>query len=290
MIETSKRDTIKAHEAYYNHGILSWLSKAISGRENRNKYDITINGNIAANNFTDALGYPMSWYTTLGTFSFNAWDSTVRTGTINTSANLTGLIKVGNKLRFTQSGTVKYAIVTAITLTTITCFLPNGSTLDTGVAVTDMYFSNIAQPFGFPLDPTNWTLQTISTADVAQGTPTNGIWYNIGGINLPIGIGVWRVKFSCPVNPYHTSAVPIFQETALSTSTSSVSDNTLKVLTAASNVLEVNQTIYKESIITLTSKTTYNLIDRTLLTLSAIRHLSNNYNIPTIISAECAYL
>lgn len=56
MIETSKRDTVKSHEAYYNHGILAWLSKAINGRANRNKYDVTVNGTLKADSFSDADG------------------------------------------------------------------------------------------------------------------------------------------------------------------------------------------------------------------------------------------
>lgn len=56
MIETSKRDTVKSHEAYYNHGILSWLSKAISGRANRSKYDVTVNGTLKADEFLNNSG------------------------------------------------------------------------------------------------------------------------------------------------------------------------------------------------------------------------------------------
>lgn len=288
MIETSKRDTVKSHEAYYNHGILSWLSKAISGRKNRNKYDITINGNIAANNFTDALGYPMSWYTTLGAFSFNAWDSTVRTGTINTSANLTGLIKVGNKLRFTQSGTVKYAIVTAITSATITCFLPNGSTLDNGVAVTDMYFSNIAQPFGFPLDPDIWSLIFSDTSTVSYPNPASGTYY-YSGLSAPIGIGIWELEYALLAQATMATANYLSYQVTLSTGNATETDARFN-----STIVEYNSflalPVAKKNIVNFTAKTQVYLNYKTLNpNCTGIYIVGSPYS-TTIIKAKSIYL
>jgi len=68
--------------------------------------------------------------------------------TINTNVDLTGIIGIGDKVKFTQT-TVKYFVVTAITSSLIT-FAANTDYVVANAAITSKYYSHSESPFGFP--------------------------------------------------------------------------------------------------------------------------------------------
>jgi len=260
---------------HVNGAVIAWpLSK--SHINNMNDILLTVSG---------------GWSVAGETWTYASADDPTYTFTV--AGDLSTKYSVGMRIKLTQT-TEKYFIITKVVYsspnTTITVY--GGTDYDLSSAtITDNYYSYSKSPFGFPTNPDKWFLELRDTSDQTQSTPTNGTWYNIGSLSIDIPIGSWKVEYSCVVNPFTAGgATGIFQETSLSTSNSSVTDLDFLTLTAASSVTEVNQTIYKTKNLTTTSKTTYYLIDRTLATLTAIRHLASNYSIPTVVKITSNYL
>ncbi|MFZ2153994.1 MAG: hypothetical protein WAV16_02070 [Candidatus Moraniibacteriota bacterium] len=115
------------------------------------------------------------------------------------NADMTEIFSLGQRLKITQNGTIRYFIVVAVGSftggnTDVTVY---GGTdyavLDTATyPITLPFVSNIKAPFGFPLSPEKWSIT--STGSGQQLNPTSGQWYNKGG-NIVIPIGSWRLGF-----------------------------------------------------------------------------------------------
>src|SRR6185369_3426815 len=107
-----------------------------------------------------------------------ATDSAIFTYTLRFAADMTSLLSNGMRLKFTQSSTVKQAIVTAVGSfsggnTDVTVQCRNDQTItDTATnAITLCFYSGSWAPQGFKLDHTLWDFMTESTADDSQATP-----------------------------------------------------------------------------------------------------------------------
>jgi hypothetical protein len=76
-------------------------------------------------------------------------------GTVTVATDATTRFQKGDKIKFTQSATVKYFYITAVTSTTITITGGTDYTL-TNSAISNIFLSRIENPFGFP-SWFNWT-------------------------------------------------------------------------------------------------------------------------------------
>lgn len=122
----------------------------------------------------------------------------VSANTFKISGDKTSKYSAGMKVKLTQSSTVKHFFVTKVEYsspdTTVTVFGGTDYTL-ADATISSPGYSLVKSPFGFPLDPAKWTVETTSTSDSSQSNPANGAWYNKGG-SLAIPIGAWKVSYS----------------------------------------------------------------------------------------------
>jgi len=190
------------------------------------------------------------------------------TFTMTTGVDTTGYVGVGNRIKLTQT-TVKYFIVTAITSTTITLYGGTDYTL-ANAAITDIYFSNVKSPFGFPMDISKWSEIVVNSTDLTQNTAVNGTWYNLGSVSKSFPIGNWIVSYSCVgfANRTGTNLSDQWFVSTLSTTNNSETDTqfTKAIYNSVASTTSVIAygSIYVEKPLTLTAKTTYYLLAKTL--------------------------
>lgn len=235
--------------------------------------------------------YHGGWHKLNGvTLSYSSVDG--HTFVVGTTIDLTGLISVGMKIKFTNNSTTFYGFVTAINSTTITLY---GGT-DYSVAnsaITNPYISHEKCPVGFPIDPLKWT-EKYEAAGTSQATPSASTWYNLGG-SLAIPIGAWDVTIDgvgyCADNPNTVVA----QYSTLSTANNSDADPDFRSYWAgrfgSGNAL-ISTPFFKRKHLLLASKTTYYLNTKTEVSGADAITLSDADSGTTKvhIKAVCAYL
>jgi hypothetical protein len=158
-----------------------------------------LNNNV--NNIEDGLetvdtSLNSGWISLTGTFTFVSWDSTTYTGVVNSNLDLTSYLSVGMKVKFTQSATVKFGIITAITSTQLTLFLGTDYSLNNS-GISNAFYSMLKAPYGFPMDPAKWTLKYEATVVTSITNPVSDQWYNLATLNLPIGL--WDVTYNAVI-------------------------------------------------------------------------------------------
>jgi len=104
----------------------------------------------------------------------------------------------GNVQEFTD-GTIEWGIVasdpTFSTNTTVVVQVPEGYALPTSGGISAAAFSTQKIPYGFPADAPRWWVDTLLMTAPSQSSPTNDVWYNMGGVKSTIPIGSWGIKF-----------------------------------------------------------------------------------------------
>lgn len=162
------------------------------------------------------------WYQTglSPTLTYSSWDSTTKTGVVNTNLDLTGYLSIGMKVKFTQSGTTKYGFITKISSGQITIYMGNSYTLDNS-GISNAFYSMLKAPYGFPLSQTVWTLESTLTSPQMITSPVSGTVYNPGDFKIVCPIGDWEISYK--VNNYVVRSTPgtVEQYTNLSTSVNS---------------------------------------------------------------------
>lgn len=239
-------------------------------------------------------GIPADGWVAAGeTWTYASADDPTFTFTV-AGVDLTGKYQPGQRIKLTQT-TAKYFIITKVafsTDTTITIY--GGTDYDlANASITSPYWSPVKAPFGFPLDPTKWTVEVADTADRSQATPSGGTWYNLGSITISIPIGVWRVSYEVIAHTANTgSATAVNQYFTLSTANNSQSDTGFSsiVFTADANAAgkQIIAGTHREKVLALTSKTSYYLNAMTDATATAI-HFRGDLG-TTFVRAVCAYL
>lgn len=222
------------------------------------------------------------------TFTFSSWDSTVSTLVVTTNYDLTPYVGLGDKLKYTHSSTTKYAIVTAITSTTMTLYLGTDYIVASG-NITNVYFSKVKNPLGFPMNPDKWSVIVKNTNSLSQNSPATNTWYNIGSLSINVPIGQWNLGYFLALGGYKASSTSFGADSTLSTSASSESDKDFHGTTyieASTATLVLIGNIYKSKNIMVTSKTPYYLIGQSNGT--AITFYGNIS--PIKLFAVCAYL
>jgi hypothetical protein len=205
--------------------------------------------------------------------------------------DLTGVISVPMKVKFTQNSATVYGIITAIsfsTNTTMTLYCGTDyDVLDTGTyPISAFNYSPHKAPFGFPLNPTKWSILTTSSSSRSTATPTAGTWYNAENIIIPIGC--WLVSYSCNTGGNNNSSDLDFFST-LSTANNSESDTEFTANTQLSIASYLQTTMGRDKYLTLAAKTTYYLNYMTNRTSVEEVNIAGNRS-KTMIRAVCAYL
>lgn len=237
---------------------------------------------------------------TADTWTYASADSPTFTFTI--TGDRTAVLTPGTRLKLTQSSTVKYFIVTAVSVaagtTTVTVYGGTDYTLANS-AISANHFSRVKAPSGFPLDVAKWTVETLFTgASYTKTSPAAGTWYGGSGLtptgpSLSIPIGCWGVSFQS--NSYTARSTTGFHESllTLSTANNSASDNrftTYSGLQVAAGQMQWHSA--RQNPITLAAKTTYFL--NVMSTVSSGVTSINLYGTTTlgsiILRAVCAYL
>ncbi len=207
------------------------------------------------------------------------------------AADVTSYVSVGMKMKLTQSATIKYFIITAITANSITLY--GGTDYDlANEDISAVYFSPHKEPHGFPMNPTKWTVEITDNTQRSQANPAANTWYNLGTQSITIPIGIWDVSFvAVPMLNVATGAtVRLFA--ALSTTNNGRSDEDLSaylVLTYA-NGDYFGQTVSRRKFITLASKTVYYLNTMVDQTVTGGTVYNDNNNARAVMRAVCAYL
>lgn len=212
------------------------------------------------------------------------------TFTFTISGDKTDKYSPGMKIKLTQTDD-EYFIITAVSYsspnTTVTVY--GGTDYELADAdITFPYYSFVQAPFGFPFDPTKWTVEISADTIVSQANPTPNTWYNLDSLSIIIPLGLWNVQ--CLIPAYITCSTDTSTASfTLSTSTSSESDpDFTSMLGGTGGNYALGASVSKNKILSLTSKTTYYAIEKVDVAVSELTLLSSYSKL--FIRAVCAYL
>jgi hypothetical protein len=148
-----------------------------------------------------------------------------------TDIDLTSILQEGDKLTFNQStGGTKYFWISDINYNSTVAnrtyieLISNDTVANQAITLNSVKFSRIANPLGFPVDPT-WGQVTAKTGGSSQATPTQNVWYNLGGsISLPKGRWLLEYNAGIAIERDTSAATAIILEGRAGLSTSSSGD------------------------------------------------------------------
>ena len=230
------------------------------------------------------------WIASSATWSYSSLDSAALTGVISVNADMTGLSawateSVMSKQAQSTGLLQKWAYSGGATLIT---FFYGNNTAFANAAITSPKYSHSKTPFGFPTDPTLWTVLVTDTSDRSQSNPTQDQYYNLGSLSITVPIGVWRLGFTTLLSTSKANA-QVSMQSALSTSTSSVSDARLFGYAIGYGTTVVRNQVISFRALSIASKTTYYLISRT--STASVTDISLlGASITTVMYAECLLL
>ena len=166
------------------------------------------------------------WHPNANTWIYSSADTPTFVASVN--ADVTSTLCAGMRVKLTQ-GTVKYFIITAVGVysagaTPITLYGGTDYTL-TADAISGVYFSSSKIPFGFPVNPQKWTVESIFSIDGDQPSPALDTWYNVSGIYFTVPIGAWDVSYEAALRISDTAITALRGRITLSTGSSVESDN-----------------------------------------------------------------
>ena len=243
----------------------------------------------------------------LGNIALNGWRAiaTIPTRqasddpvyTLRFGADMTALLAVGQRIKFTQNGTTRYFIVVSVGgysggNTDVDVY--GGTDYDvadtSSYAISDIFFSVMKAPFGFPLDPAKWTYEyTNNGSDSTQSNPTQNQYYNPGSISIAIPKGCWRIEIMCELRAARASAGSLGVYAGLSTANNSLSWGASRINAYNPSTTAMYLTLSRFLRLNLAAKTTYYLVICATEASATIIGFSNS-NSDTIIRAVCAYL
>ena len=98
-----------------------------------------------------------------------------------------------------KSATIDYAIIMSDPVfsvnTTINVQVPDGCTLPTtAAAITNLQYSSLDTPFGFPKQTVKWSIYLTMLTTVNTSGTVGATIYNPGGVNLTVPIGPWKLR------------------------------------------------------------------------------------------------
>ena len=161
------------------------------------------------------------WTPLTATFSLNTADAPIFVA--NTSIDVSSILYPGVRVKLTQDSATKYFIVIAVSGVSVTLYGGTDYTL-TSSTITNIYYSNVKAPLGFPLNVGKWTYTYSNTTFPTQSGPATGTWYNPGGLSLTIPQGLWDVTIKANVQAAAASATAIEAALAFSSLSNDISD------------------------------------------------------------------
>ena len=260
-------------------------------------------GPIGYSLLAQGLGLPAVWAPsgvgTGWTEEGNTWTYAAAAApefTLTINADVTGFIQVGDRIRLTQVGIIRYFIVTQIVYgapnTTLTLYGGTDYVL-ANAAITSPSYSHVKNPYGFPTDPTRWTVEVQDSIYRTQANPTQNIWYNLGAISISIPTGSWRVSYQVSGGVYDDDTLSEARVT-LSTANNSESDITMTAeiyisVQATLTGLNAMVSMMRERTLVLASATTLYL--NAMTPLASAQSITFYNSVSTcVIRAICAYL
>lgn len=209
--------------------------------------------------------------------------------------DVTGKYSLGMKVKGTNNSTQFMGFITKLAYstgtTTVTCYGGTDFTIEDS-AITLPFYSTAKAPFGFPIDPAKWTEITTYGTNALQFNPTTDVWYNPGSTNsqLSVPIGSWYLSFQTPFYCNIWSGPSVSADIAFSTSTSSATDTDMNAKMTTDGATRLLVFTCREKILTVTSKTLYYLICKTLKDdTQNIGYINEDFGY-TSLRAVCAYL
>lgn len=240
----------------------------------------------------DLVGIPdFGWVGAGESWTYSAWDSTYKIGTIIIPTDGTTKYTKGMRIKITQStGGTKYGIIVEVNATTMKVFFGTDYTLN-NEAISSPFYTSAKVPFGFPADPNKWKVEITDTTGRTQGSPTQNTWYNLGTLSINLPIGIWDTEFN--ITGYSSkSAASITTQFGLSTANNSASDLDLiahNQLEGASGNLLNAFSLGRRKQIVLTSNTPYYVVSRT--TVASVTTLGNGNDVgKLVVRAVSSYL
>lgn len=226
------------------------------------------------------------WQSLGATITFLSADAP--TFVVTTDIDCTGFIGLGNRLKCTHGGVVKYFLVTAITSNSITLYGGTDYTLaDTGITLP--FYSNVKAPFGFPLNPDKWSVIGMDTSDRSTSSPDGGTWYNLGGIALTIPIGLWNLGYKVTAQNGNSGTPSVNRVISATLSTGNSNNSNPEFIMQSAVVGNYIRSVFeKTELKSITSKQTWYLNTMSDITSDTIYNLGAGK--PTQIIAVCAYL
>lgn len=209
------------------------------------------------------------------------------------AVDLTSVMGVGMRVKFTNNSTTFYGIITAIAFSTNTVVTLYGGT-DYDVAnsaISDFYYSTQKAPLGFPLDPTKWTVQVTDNTERSQASPVQDTVYNLGTVTISIPIGTWDVEYKSSL--YAGASANWSAQMSLSTANNSISDADFTKQCANDASSGGMFPMYCRKTLVVAVKTSYYLVEKVTnasITTLRINSSIGSDNEKTVINAICAYL
>ncbi len=207
------------------------------------------------------------------------------------NADRSALYGPGTRIKLTQSSTVRYFIVTAVSYsapnTIVTLYGGTDYTL-ANAAISAQQYAYSRFPPGFPSDPSKWTVLLTDSTDRSQNSPTNGTWYNPGAIQIVVPIGVWDVDWRAAFGLTRTGGGTV--KATLSTTSSSESDPDLTAgfKNAADGASSI--TTGRTKLLLLAAKTTYFMNIAGLNSSISSIYFESASTARLVVRAVCAYL
>lgn len=263
-------------------GVMTWLQPGTG---------LTITGTVIDASAADG------WTDSGETWTFGAADAPSYTVTI--PADVTLKYAAGQRVKLTHAASVKYFIITKVStysggVTTLTLYGGTDYTL-AATAITAIYWSMHKAPFGFPLDPTKWSVVVTDSTGRTQSTLTQGTWYNPGSVLINVPIGVWNLSYKAELALNDDINTLWTASSTLSTGAATESDTDLTcgigITAAPGNASQIQAfgMVGAEKVVALTAKTPYYMNMRSnSASLNTLTFL--NADSLAVIRAVCAYL
>lgn len=206
--------------------------------------------------------YRQGWINVTGTWSYSSWDSTNKTGVITVPSGAASIYTIGMKIRISQAtGGTKYGIITKIADTALTVFFGQDYTLN-NEAISSPNYSLMSAPFGFPKDPTKWSVSLSDTSGTLSNPGGLSTIINWQSLSISIPIGSWNVYVDGVLVENTTSSGAWDVIGGISTANNSISDGGLvgRHKQPVAGTGAVRSSFARTKQIVVTSATTYYVI------------------------------
>ena len=228
-----------------------------------------------------------------GVWTYSSVDDPV--GVVTVPSGAADIYTAGMRIKLMNGGNTIYGIILVVADTSIT-FLHEIDPTDSQAlylmadsAITNIYYSPVKVPHGFPTDPRKWSVKMTDTTNRSQASPTANVFYNPGSLSITIPIGAWNVYFKRKVDVSRATAGGINIYSTLSSATDSETNSEFTFGVSNSSEIGLNIAGQIMGQLLLAAKTAfYPLIWTTVSGMSII--YNTNAAAAMVIMAVCAYL